>query len=173
MRAWLVLPLLLVSACGSEGEEAPKSERPASLAVGQWELTAEVTGLESQDDGQPAIDTPVGTRLVERFCVGEPEGVPLTLFSGENYQCEFDNQYVRNGRINSVLSCKREGLQGDIAMTVDGNFEDDSLNFTRIIRTSLAADGDVQITQEVTGRMTGDCTPGEEAPAADSKAGGQ
>ena len=61
--------------------------------------------------------------------------------------------------MNATMMCRREGLQGNIPLTADGEFTADTLEYSRDIRTSLSGDGDVQITQRVTGRRTGECTP--------------
>ena len=62
-----------------------------------------------------------------------------------------------------MLSCTREGLQGDIAMTVDGSFESGQLSYDRNIRTILASDGDVLVDHRVSGRRTGECAPQADA----------
>ncbi|MGZ8360546.1 MAG: DUF3617 domain-containing protein, partial [Allosphingosinicella sp.] len=90
-------------------------------------------------------------------CVGEGQ-LPTDLFSGENFQCNYDNYYVRNGRLNVTLQCAREGLSGSVPMTVSGTFEENSLEYERDLRSVLASDGDVQIRSRVTARRTGACT---------------
>lgn len=170
MRFMALIPLALVAACGGGGAEENKAApRAASLAAGQWELASEVTTFRTVDQGAPKIDTPVGTRATQSVCVagGRP---PSALFAGEGYRCNFDNYYARNGRLNVTLQCAREGLSGSIAMSIDGNFEDGTLEFDRDIRTILASDGDVEIVEHVTGRRTGECTP---EPEGDNQSNGQ
>jgi hypothetical protein len=158
MRWIAIVPVLIAAACGGSGEEKKTAAKAQSLAPGQWELTSEVTAFNKADQGPPAIDTPVGTRATESVCV--TSGRPRTaLFAGPGYQCRYDNYYARNGRLNVTMTCGREGLSGTIPMTADGTFEAESIEYTRDIRTSLAGDGDVQITARVTGRRTGECTP--------------
>ena len=173
MRLMLVMPLLLAAGCGGDSapEEKKGAARLAAMEAGQYELTSEVTNLASVDDGAPAINTPAGTRATQSVCVGDSARAPTELFSGEGYECTYDNYYARNARINALLSCTRSGLQGQIAMTVDGNFEAGQMSFTRNIRTILATDGDVQIAERVTARRTGDCAPEAEAEGNQAKAG--
>ena len=169
MRLMLVIPLMLAAGCGGDAApEEKKGGRLASLEAGQFELVSEVTTLSSVDDGAPAINTPVGTRATHNVCVTSSGRAPTELFSGEGYECSYNNYYVRNGRINALLSCSRAGLQGDISMTVDGTFESGQLTYNRNIRTILASDGDVLINHRVTGRRTGDCAA--EAPAEGNQA---
>ena len=160
MRALALIPLLAAAACGGGGE-AEKEEakaKAATIAAGQWELTSEVTAFQNVDGGTPQIDAPVGTRTTETVCVGEGRP-PSELFSGEGYRCSYDNYYVRNGRLSVTLLCRREDLSGSIPMTTDGRFEEDTLEYSRDVRTALSGPGDVQITASVTGRRTGDCPP--------------
>jgi len=161
MRLMLVIPLLLAAGCGgdTDGGEKAKATRLASLEPGQYELSSEVTSFTSVDEGAPAINTPVGTRTTQSVCVGGSGRAPTELFSGEGFECSYNNYYARNGRINTLLQCRRDGLQGDIAMSVDGTFESGQLSYNRNVRTILVSDGDVLVNHRVTGRRTGDCAP--------------
>lgn len=158
MRAIYFMPLLFAAACGSGGEAEKNEARPkaANLAAGLWELTSEVTALESLDQGRARIDTPVGTRTTASVCVGSGRP-PSAFFAGEGYRCSYDNYYVRNGRLNVTMRCSREGLSGSVSMLADGRFEADSLEYERELSTALSSDGDVRIASRVTGRRTGDC----------------
>lgn len=159
MRIIACIPLLAVAAaCGGETEQNVAGPKASRLTPGQWELTAEVIAFETVDQGEPRIDTPVGTRTTERICVADGRP-PATLFAGEGYRCNFDNYYLRNGRINVTMQCAREDLSGSVPMTVDGAFEAESLEYERELRTVLATDGDVRIRSRVTGRRTGECPP--------------
>lgn len=161
MRALAFMPILLVAACGSgtnERNETAPAGAAASIAAGQWELTTEVTAFDAQDDGTPRINTPVGTRATETVCVGA-QRPPDAFFTGENFDCGDGSYYVRNGRMNVTLACRREGLTGQIPIAAEGTFAADTVEFNRTVRTILSSDGDVELTQRVTGRRTGDCTP--------------
>ena len=158
MRALAFIPLLVLAGCGEaapENKAAPAAA--ASIAAGQWELTSEVTSFDTADDGAPKINTPAGTRTVENVCVGAEGRPPTALFSGSGYDCEYGTYYVRNGRANVTLDCRRPGLQGSVQLAVDGTVEAEEFEFTRDIRTNLVTDGDVTIAARVTGRRTGDC----------------
>jgi hypothetical protein len=165
MRLMLALPLLLAAGCG--GDTAPQEKKAARLATlesGQFQLSSEVTTLSSVDQGAPAINTPVGTKAEQSVCIPASGRAPTELFSGEGYDCSYNNYYARNGRINALLTCSRPGLRGEISMTVDGRFESGGqISFNRNVRTILASDGDVLINSRVTGRRTGDCAAGASA----------
>jgi hypothetical protein len=158
MRKIGLVSLLLVAGCGGEAvqnEAAPAAER---IQAGQWELTSEVTMLQTLDQGTPKIDTPVGTRATETVCVGSGQA-PTDLFSGVDYRCNYDSYYARNGRINVTMQCARDGLSGGVPMTASGTFTQDSLQYDRELSTVLSTDGDVRIAARVTGRRTGQCAP--------------
>lgn len=161
MRALALVPMLMLAACGSgtaEKNGAAPAATAASIAAGQWELTTEVTAFDAQDDGTPRINTPVGTRGTETVCVGA-ERPSDAFFTGENFDCGDGSYYVRNGRMNVTLACRREGLTGQIPIAAEGGFTADTVEFNRTVRTILSTDGDVELTQRVTGRRTGDCAP--------------
>jgi hypothetical protein len=159
MRALALIPVLLVAACGEAPAENKAAPAAAAPSPGQWELTTEVTRFTKADQGTPRIDTPAGTRTTARVCVGPGDQLPSAFFAGENFTCTYPTYYVRGGRINLTLNCRREGLSGDIPMTVNGTFTGDSAEYTRNTRTVLVSDGDVEIDARVAARRTGDCTP--------------
>lgn len=166
MRALALIAVLsmpaLVAACGEAPAENKAAPAAAALATGQWELTTEVTRFHQADNGTPKINTPQGTRTTASVCVGAGEQAPAEFFAGPDFTCTYPTYYARNGRINTTLNCRREGLSGDIPMTISGSFTADSVDYTRNTRSVLTSDGDVEIDARVTGRRTGDCTP---APA--------
>jgi Protein of unknown function (DUF3617) len=170
MRWIAIIPVLVVAACGGAAEENKIAAKAQRLTPGLWELSSEVTAFAKVDAGPPAIDTPVGTRATESVCVTGSARPRTAFFAGEGYQCRYDNFYARNGRMNVTMICGREGLSGSIPLTADGTFEAESVTYTRDIRTSLAGDGDVQITARVTGRRTGECPP---EAAGDNESAGE
>lgn len=163
MRKIVALPLLFAAACGSTSAEKNEAAPAAasSIAAGQWELTSEVTGFRTVDQGAPKIDTPVGTRATQSICVSGNRPSD-DFFAGEGFACTNGAYYARNGRLNVTLSCTREGLDGQISISADGDFTADSVTYTRNLRTVLSSDGDVEIDSRVTARRTGDCAPAAE-----------
>ena len=159
MRRLASIAVLLLAACGEAPAENKAAPAAAAPAPGQWELSGEVTRFTRADQGAPRINTPVGTRTTENVCVGPGGRLPSAMFAGAGFTCTYPDYYVRGGRVNVTLHCRREGLSGDIPMTVNGSFQADSIEYTRNLRTSLVSDGDVEINTRVTGRRTGDCTP--------------
>ena len=161
MRVTCLIPLLFVAACGSGAAEDNKAATAAAdnLDPGQWELATEVTAFRAVDEGEPKINTPAGTRTTESVCVAADARPPAEFFAGTGYDCTYGSYYLRNGRVNLTLSCSREGLEGQISIATEGRFEAGSAEFTRDVRTILTGDGDVEYTQRVTARRTGECTP--------------
>ena len=165
MRVLGVIPLLFVAACGGSGGSSEKNETAAPRAApepGQWELATEMTSFRAADEGTPKISGSVGARAAENLCVGAGERLPASFFAGEGYECNYGTYYVRNGRINVTLDCRREGLDGIIAIAVEGQSRGGTAEFTRNVRTALSTDGDVEFSTRGTGRRTGECAPGGE-----------
>ena len=162
MRALALIPLLAVASCGDQTAENKAGAIAALPSPGQWELTSQVTRFVKADQGTPKIDTPVGTRATQSVCVEAGHQLPTAFLSGENFICGYSTYYVRSGRANATLNCRREGLSGEIPMTVNGTFQAETITLHRSLRTVLAGDGDVLIDSDISGRRTGACTP---APA--------
>ena len=170
MRKSILLAPLLLAACGGgegggEATENKAAEVAGALTPGLYEIRSEVTAFDQLDQGQPKIDTPVGTTASEQVCV-EPGDRPISnLFTGAEFDCEYHDYYGRNGRLNHTLNCSREGNSGNVGVTVDGTFTADSFEVQRTITTSFVEDGDVRTMATVTGRRVGDCPAGAEGAA--------
>lgn len=163
MRALALLGLFALASCGGD-ETENKAAVVATPPAGQWELSAQVTRFAKVGQDTPRINTPVGTRSTQSVCIGAGGQLPTALFSGDDFTCSYGNYYVRNGTANVTLTCQRQGLTGNILMTVDGTFGADRINLHRNVSTMLTTGGNAQFEADVTGRRTGACTPA--APAA-------
>src|SRR5436190_5119121 len=117
MRALALLPLLFVASCGG-GAAENKATVVAAPSPGQWELTSQVTRFRKADQGTSSIDTPIGTRATQSLCVAAGGQLPTEMFSGDGFTCGYSTYYVRNGHASVTVNCHREGLTGDIPMTV-------------------------------------------------------
>ena len=183
MRCLIIVPLFLASACSGGGEEKKaEAEIPATFPAGQWETAFETTALRSTDKTTPALDATVGDKEQANACVTEADAAqpPADLLVGEGYECSYKSAYIRSGRLNASLNCRREGITGELMMSVSGNYTADTIEGTVETTTYLPGDGDYAHTRTFTGRKTGDtCAPeaegadGENAAAAASgNAGG-
>jgi len=176
MRSLVLLPLLILAACSDGGADAAAeaqakadAAKKLELAAGLWQTSAEVTRLTSQDEGKPAIDTPVGTKIEASGCVAAGEGKkpnPILLAGHEDYDCEYSNFYMSSGTLNAQLNCKRKGLNGEVRMTVDGTYTADGIEAEQSISTFLAGRGDVNIMTKLTARHAGPACPPADAAAA-------
>ena len=171
MRALALIPFVFVAACGEAPAENKAEPAAAALAPGQWELTAEVTSLRKTGQGNPRIETPVGTRATQSLCVGAGHELQTAFFAGEGHRCSYGTYYVRNGRVNLTMRCTREGVDGTITMSAEGTFQASSVEFRRNMTTMLTAGGNVAAEARVTGRRTGACTPDADRGESRNKQG--
>lgn len=160
-----LVPLAMLAACGGGAEQQNKAAADVTaIAPGQYEVTREVTAFRATDRAAaPQINTPAGTRSSESICVGAGDQPPAELFAGTGSECTYGNHYLRRGRINSSLTCQREGLNGQIRMTAYGTVTADGFQVDVDTTTYFTGEGDAVFTTRTTGRRTGDCQP---APAA-------
>lgn len=161
MRAQLLTMATLALAlagCGDAGTGGKAAKAAAAgLAAGQWELVSEVSGFDKLDGGAPRINSPVGTRTTQSICVSAEARPPVAFFAGEGNDCSYGSYYVRNGRANVTLNCRRAGMPGTIEVSAEGTFEAGSAQLNRTLQTTLVSDGDVRIESRVTARRTGEC----------------
>jgi hypothetical protein len=155
MRALIVVPLCLAAAC-SGGAEEKKAEAAATMEAGQWETTTEVTAFRSSDKATPALKAAVGDRNVVAACIeADDTAKPKPeLFAGEGYECKYKNSYIKNGRLNASLTCKREALEGEIMMSVQGTYTGTGFEATVDSVSYLSGEGDFTMSSKVAGRKT-------------------
>jgi len=160
IRLLLLAGLAALAGCGEAEQKAKAPPKPDAIRAGQWQSSLEVTHMRSMDKGRPRLDRPPGTRIAGGACVG-PGAVsrpPVELFVGNELQdCEYTNFYMRAGRINTQLACRRTGLQGDVGASVTARFTGETIDGTLAISTFLVTDGDVVVTTRFSARRTGDC----------------
>lgn len=152
---------IAVAACGGEQKpEVTTEEVPAKLTAGLYEMSAEVTQLASTDKTTPATKLNQGEKLVTRACVGA-DGVPETsMFAEQGDACQVKSSYIRNGRMSVELSCKREGMSGDVMPAMRGDFTKDGFEGDITTLTYFIKDGDYRMTREISARRVGDCPAG-------------
>jgi len=164
MRFIAFASLLALAACSEGGapqKEAAKDTSKMELAAGQWETVSEVTEMNQEDGGAPAMKASPGTKTAGSVCVGEGEGKrpPAALLSGiENASCDYENIYMSSGRINASMSCTRPDLKGKVMVSTEGTYTDKGFDLTSDTRTSLVTDGDIHFKAKMTGRHAGVCT---------------
>ena len=89
---------------------APVEETAASLSGGLYELSAEVTELTAADKGAPATKLKLGDKQLIKACVAADGKPAPELLAEDGDECNVQDSYVRNGRINTQLKCTRKGI---------------------------------------------------------------
>ena len=158
MRILIAAPLCLaVAACGGGGEEKKKEEAAAAtMAAGQWETSHEVTAIRSTDKTEPAVKAAAGDRETGSVCIeaGKEATPDPALFAGPGHTCQYKNSYIRSGRITASLNCKREGVDGDLMMTVEGKYTGTTFEGTVSTTSYLPGRGDFEMSRKMSGRQT-------------------
>ena len=163
MRVWTIVPLAaLAASCGGESEPKAKAPEAAqAISAGQWQSSLEVTNFRRADQGRPRLNMPVGTRGEGSACVGAADvsRPPPQLFPGSDFEnCRWGPDfYMRNGRLVSSMTCRRDGV-GQVDVTVNVDFTADSYRGTVEMVTRLPTDGDIVLAARGEGRRTGACT---------------
>ena len=167
MRSLVLLPILALAACGGEPEKEAAPAAASTMEAGQWTLASEVTSVDSLDKTEPAIKAAVGDKAEGAACLAEADVAKPqpAVFVGEDAgTCNYENFYMSRGRLNATLGCKKEGIDGDIQISLEGTYGADSFDVTARTQTYLPGPGDVAIGRQIKGTKTAaQCA----APAAD------
>ena len=81
----------------------------------------------------------------------------LRLLAEDGDRCEIKNSYIRNGRMSAQMSCKRDGMSGDVMPAMMGTFSNDGFEGDITTLTYFIKDGDYRLTRKVTAKRIGDC----------------
>lgn len=162
MRAAIIMAVAVLAACsGGEEAKAPEPEA-ASLDTGLWDVSREVTSITPTDHAPAtAVKGAAGDKATAQICVGAGESAKPdpALFAGEGYKCSYRDTYIRNGRLNASLTCKPDGITGEVMMTVEGSFKAGSFDATVNAASYLPGDGDFKMATKLSGRHAGTCPP--------------
>ena len=162
---------ILVSGCGEEASQQQNQPAAAAeLSPGQYEASWTITQLRStEQQTTPATNLKQGTTGTTLACVGPENAFDPALFAEDGDECSEENRYVRGGRINIGLLCKREGAPGEIRQTVNGTYTADGFEAEASTSTYLTGPGDYSLVRTVTAKRVGECPPETES-AADANA---
>ncbi|HEX8669113.1 MAG TPA: DUF3617 family protein [Allosphingosinicella sp.] len=175
MRALIIVPLCLAAAaCSGGGEEGKVTQKAARMEAGQWETSFEVTSFRSTDKSTPVLKAAVGDKETGSACITDADGgaPPAAIFAGPGYECSYKDSYLRAGRINATLDCRRKGIDGSIMMNASGTFTGTTFEGTVDAASYLPGSGDFALTRKIGGRKTGAACPAP-APEGDAKGGGK
>jgi hypothetical protein len=157
---------MVLAACGSEKPAPTKEEAADALKPGLYELASEVTELSSTDKTTPATKAKQGDKTTIKACVaadGKPAPEMFAEIPGD--KCEIKNSYIHYGRISAQMSCKREGMRGEVMPAMMGSFKADSFEGDITSLTYFIEDGDYRMTRKVSAKRIGDCPAAGAQPA--------
>ena len=167
MRKLMVVALLGLAACGeAEGGNKMAEEQAAkdalALQPGQWEALVDVTSSKVVDGTSPALKLAAGDKNSINVCVGAGEGnrpQPELLAGLAGADCDYQNIYMKRGRITATISCKHPEVAGDVLVSTDGTFTATGFEGEADISTILAGQGDSVVKAKIVGRKSAEsCT---------------
>ena len=154
-----------LAACSEDAPQQNKSQAKAALTPGLYEASWSVTEIRSTDKTDPATKLTVGATGKAEACIQQGPVLDLELFAEGDDECKPSNSYVRGGRINIQMQCKRPDEAGPIMQTVTGTSTADGFEGEISTSTYLTGFGDYSMRRSVTAKRIGDCPAAEQAPA--------
>lgn len=150
---------ILIWGCSEEQPAQQAETAAAALTGGQYEASWKVTGLRSIDKTTPATNLKQDATGTTTACVAADGTIDPALFAENGDKCTVANPYLRNGRMNLSLTCKRGSDAGELRQTVSGTFKADSLDAEVSTTTYLAGRGDYELRRTFTAKRVGECQP--------------
>ena len=154
-----------LAACAEEAPKQNQAQPGKALAPGLYEASWRVSEVRSTDKTDPATKLTVGATGKAEACIQEGPVIDLELFAEGDDQCRPSNSYVRGGRINIQMQCKRGDEPGPVMQTMTGTSTGTGFEGEISTSTYLAGFGDYSMIRTVSGKRVGDC-PAEPPGAA-------
>lgn len=169
MRALTILGATAGVALAACSEQAPQNQAQPSKALtpGLYEASWTVTEVRSTDKTDPATKLTVGATGKAEACIMEGPAIDLELFAEGDDECKPSNSYVRGGRMNIQMQCKRPDEPGPVMQTMTGTSTAQGFQGEISSSTYLAGFGDYSMIRTVSGKRLGDC-PTETPEAANA-----
>lgn len=166
MRALAIVAGAAVTlACSEEAPQQNQAQAKAALTPGLYEASWTVTEVRSTDKTDPATKLTVGATGKAEACIQDGPVIDLELFAEGDDECKASNSYVRGGRINIQMQCKRPDEPGPVMQTMTGTSTAQGFEGEVSTSTYLAGFGDYSMIRTVSGKRIGDC-PAEDLPSA-------
>lgn len=163
----LAAAAVTLAACSEDSPKQNQAQPKAALTPGLYEASWRVTEIRSTDKTDPATKLTVGETGKAEACIQEGPVLDLELFAEGDDECKESNSYVRGGRINIQMQCKRPDEAGPVMQTVTGTSTADGFQGEISTSTYLTGFGDYSMRRSVTGKRIGDCPAGD-SPAANA-----
>lgn len=159
---------LALTACSEAEPQPQQAQQKAALAPGLYEASWTVSSIRSTDKTDPATKLTVGATGKTEACIQQGPVIDLELFAEGDDECRPSNSYVRGGRINIQMQCKRPDEPGPVMQTMTGTSTAEGFQGEISTSTYLTGFGDYSMIRTVSGKRVGDCPADESAPAAAS-----
>ena len=166
MRAvTIVVAAAALAACSGAEPQPQQTQQKAALVPGLYESSWTVSELRSTDKTDPATKLTVGATGKAEACIQEGSLIDLELFAEGGDECRPSNSYVRGGRINIQMQCKRPDEAGPVMQTMTGTSTAEGFQGEISTSTYLTGFGDYSMVRTVSGKRIGDCPTEQSAPA--------
>ena len=146
----------LLASCGSEAPKPAAVEKAGALSPGEYEVSSEVTKIQSADKSTPATTAKLGDKAVTRACVAADGTIEPAMFIDTGDSCSAQSTYARSGRLSIQYQCSRKA-KGLVYPNADGNFTADGFEAIVTVSTAFSGDGDYNLTRKLTAKRVGDC----------------
>jgi hypothetical protein len=168
MRKFALATLVLLAACS--GEKAPSGGSEAGkgaikLEPGQWETTVEMLSMTMADKSLPMAKAGNKTTVISCITQADVDKPAANMFAGNKSDCKYDNFYMSKGRLSASMSCKQQGMNGNVVSNIDGKYSGTSYE-ANVDTASYTGQGDFKMSAKVTGRRLGATCAPEDAKTA-------
>lgn len=159
-RSSILLPLLLVAACGKapDTKQADADSAPAAATApaveqvkvkpGEWETTTELVSMELEGVDPAMFKSNLGKKTVIKNCVTPEQAArpAAEFFSNpetKNGNCKSEKFEMAGGQMSGVVTCQAgEGQPGPMRMEMTGTYAPDAYA-TTVSMTGSGAGGKV------------------------------
>lgn len=178
----ILLPAILLAGCGKSPDDIEMKNasvadvqkaaaKVETITPGQWEVTTEITDVRLP--GVAGTDPKIAEAMTQQMkgrsqtqtsCVtpDQARGPSSALIGGDtNGACSFETFSLLRGRLNAVMTCRKDGEPGQMVIATNGTYAGDTIELESVMRVEQTLNQPkeqaMRLAAKVTGRRTGDC----------------
>ena len=184
MRGWVMLPVLLLGACGDRGAVEVENATVAEVAnqvraadgagserfqPGLWEATLKMEEVSAPGVPPQMVDQMRKAMSDQRsttcLTAADAEKPAADFFTGRQMdQCRYDHFRMGGGKLDARLTCVERGATQ--VMVMEGSYAPTSYRMRLTAENNMksaGAPGSMRMVMQVDARRTGECTGKEKA----------
>jgi hypothetical protein len=140
---------------------APITATPVTFMPGKWQATSELLKMEMPGMPPEMAKAHMGQKTSFEHCITPEQAAkpPADFFNDKrNGSCTTRSFSMVGGKLDAVMSCPSQNGQGEMTMTMQGQYKPTSYEATMtMVGKGMPGGGEMTMTAKTSGKRIGEC----------------